>query len=396
MFSLIDLLGKNGHETIPFSVAYNKNRETKYSRYFVSPPGDPDQVYFSELQLSFLRRLRAAMNVVYSFEARRKLEWLLRDKKPDMVQTLQIPTVLSFSLIDGVKRYGLPVVSRLSNYQLLCPTEHFLRNDRVCEACEKSLLWAIRYKCARNSIPLSTLRVLALGIHRLKKTYDKIDCFVVPSQFLRSKMIENGFPRSKVEYLPSFIDTHAFQPSYQSSNYIVYSGRIAPEKGIPDLVKAFNKITSKVKLIIAGNYLNPEGERVRRCLEGCSMKNIEFVGYQPLDKLQTLMQNAMFTVCPSIWYENAPMSIYESYAMGKPVVGTRLGSIQEQVMDGRTGLLFEPGNIDDLADKMAYLIHHKSKLSDMGKEARGMVEAQHSPQVHYERLMGVYDKVMRK
>lgn len=396
MFSLFELLKNNGHQPIPFSVAYNNNRETPYRRYFVSSPGDPDQVYFNELHLSPFRKLRSAMNVVYSFEARQKLEWLLRDERPDIVQTLHIPTVLSFSLIDAAKSRGLPVVSRLSNYHLLCPTEHFLRDNRVCEECKKSLFNAIKYKCARNSVSLSGLRVLSLWFHRWKRTYDKIDSFIVPSHFLRSKLIEYGFPESKVDYLPSFVNISEFKPSFKFEDYIVYSGRIAVEKGVPDLIKAFSRVAANVKLVIVGNDRNPEGDKVKRCVEGCDLSNIKFLGYQPLPRLKKILQNALFTVCPSIWYENSPMSTYESFALGKPVLGSRIGSINEQVIEGRTGLLFEPGNIDDLADKMNYLIHHRPKLVDMGKEARKIVEQEHSPEVHYDKLMAVYDKLIQQ
>ena len=82
--------------------------------------------------------------------------------------------------------------------------------------------------------------------------------------------------------------------------------------------------------------------------------------------------------------------------MGKPVLGARLGSMQEQVVEGKTGLLFEPGDIDELADKMDYLINHKSMCIDMGKRARRLVEDKHSPHIHYDLLMRVYEKVMRK
>ena len=392
MFSLFDLLQNYGHEVVPFSVAYAKNKENKYNKYFVAPPGDPQQVYFQEMQLSLMQKLRAAINVIYSVEAKKKLERLIRDENPDIVQTLQIHTVLSFSLVDAAKKYGLPVISRMSNYQLMCPAEHFLRKNKVCEDCTKSLFNAVKYKCVQNSLAASTLRAISVWFHRLKKTYEKVDCFIVPSKFLRSKMIENGFSEEKVVYVPSFININEFKPNYESDGYIVYAGRIAIEKGLPDLIKAYGKVKTKTKLLIIGNYENPEGEKVRHHIKDYDIKNIEFLGYQPLPKLKEIVKNAMFTICPSIWYENSPNSVYESYALGKPVLGTRIGSIEEQIVDQRTGLLFEPGNIDDLAEKIDYLINHKSALKDMGKEARSIAEQEHCPEVHYNKLIEIYNK----
>jgi len=394
MFSLFDLLRRKGHEPIPFSVAYAKNRATDYSKYFVKPPGNPEHVYFNEMQLSFAEKVRAAKNVIYSHEAKNKLEWLIRDTKPDIIQTLQIHTVLSFSIIDAAEKYGVPVISRLSNYQLMCPAEHFLRDNQVCEACTKSLFNAVKYKCVQNSLPASALRATALWYHRWKKTFDKIDRFIVPSQFLRRKMIESGFSEDKVIYVPSFLNLNEFEPSYESNGYIAYVGRIAVEKGVPDLIQAFGNLRSNKKLLLIGNYENPEGQKVRRYIDEANIKNIEFLGYQPLEKIKELVKNAMFTVCPSIWFENSPNSIYESYALGKPVLGTRIGSIEEQIIDKKTGLLFEAGNIQDLSEKMAYLINHRTLLQQMGKEARKIVEAEHSPEMHYNRLMSIYQNLV--
>ncbi len=396
MFSLMDLLKEHGHEAIPFSVAYAKNKETKYGQYFVSPPGDAEQVYFKDLQLSWIQKLRAAIHVIYSSEAKNKLEWLIRDLQPDLIQTLQIHTVLSYSIIDAAKKYGIPVVSRMSNYQLMCPAEHFLRNDRICEECTKSLYRAIRYKCVQNSVPASTLRVASLWFHRLKKTFDKIDRYIVPSNFLRRKMLENGFPESKVVHIPGFVNVADFIPSYTSDGYITYIGRIAVEKGIPDLVKAFSKIKSTVKLILIGDYQGPEGEKVFKVLDHYDRNLVEFVGYQSLPKIKEIVKGALFTICSSLWYENSPNSIYESFALGKPVLGTRIGSIEEQIEENKTGLLFEAGNVDDLADKMDYLIRNKALLVEMGREARTFAERNLRPEIHYNRLMAVYEKVIEE
>lgn len=393
MFSLFNLFEKHGHEAIPFSVAYTKNRESEYSKYFVPTPGSPDQVYFKELNLSPLKKINAAKNVIYSSKAKKKLECLLRDEKPDIVQTLQIHTVLSYSLIDAAKKYNLPVVSRMSNYQLLCPAEHFLRDGNVCEECTRSLFYAIKYKCVQKSIAVSTLRSVSLYVHRIKKTFDKIDRFIVPSNFLKKKMVENGFPEEKVVYVPSFINVDEFQPCYDSNEYIAYSGRIALEKGIPELIQAFGKVRSNIKLVIAGNLNSPEGEKVKEKIKQYDLSKVEFLGYQPLPKLKEVLSSSIFTICPSVWYENSPISVYESYAMGKPVLGTRIGSIEEQIIDGRTGLLFEPDNISDLAEKIEYLYSHRTKVKEMGKEARKFVEKEHCPEVHYHKLLDVYKNV---
>jgi len=394
MFALKDLLESKGHQFIPFSVAYQRNQPSEFQSYFVAPPGDPAKIYFKDLQLSPLQKLKFGFNAIYSFEARNKLMHLIRATRADIMQTLQIHTFLSYSIIDAAKRLGLPVISRMSNYQLLCPAELFLRDNQVCEACRNGLWPAIQYKCIQQSTLASSIRVASLQLHRWKKTFDKIDRFIVPSQFLREKMIEYGFPAQKIEYIPSFVTTTDFEPVYEHQNYIAYSGRLAVEKGIQDLIDGFAKVKSPVELYLIGDLANPEAERLQKYVAANGWSRIKFLGYQKLPELKQLVQGSMFTVCPSRWYENTAMSIYESFAMGKPVVGANLGSIPEQISPGKTGLLFEPGNPDDVAEKLKYLITHSEKLPEMGRHARQLVETSHSPTAHFAKLEQVYREVL--
>jgi len=393
MFSLMELLGKKGHDVLPFSVAYSLNQESAYSHYFVDPPGHPDQVYFREMNLSPYRKMKAAINAIYSINAKRKLEKMIYEQKPDIIQTLQIHTVLSYSLFDAAHKLGVPIICRLSNYQLMCPAEHFLRDYRVCEKCHKSLLYGIRYKCVQNSLPASAIRVFSLYFNRMKNTFSHVNRFIVPSYFLKQKMIEYGYPEERVVRVPTFVPVKNFTPSYDYNDYIVYVGRIAIEKGVHHLLRAFSKIKSNTKLVVIGRRDSPEAERVFQETQDCDYHNVEFMGYQSLEKIKEIVKRAMFTVCPAIWYENNPNSIYESFAMGKPVIGSNLGSIREQVVDGERGLLFEPGSTDDLAEKITKLIKNPAMVRRMGKSAREYVVTEHSPEVHYQILKQIYDDV---
>ncbi|MCK5739802.1 glycosyltransferase family 4 protein, partial [bacterium] len=344
MFALKGMLEANGHDFVPFSVNYDRNEPTPFSKYFVSPPGnDSAHVYFKDLNMNLGQKLRFAANAVYSFEAKNNLTRLLTDTRADLVYTLQIHTFLSYSIIDAAARMGKPVVARMSNYQLLCPAELFLRDQQVCEVCKDNLFNAVRYKCVQNSTFGSLIRVGGLKLHRMRKTFDKVSRFVVPSRFLREKMIEYGFDAEKIIHLPSFVDTRRIQPCYEHDNYIAYSGRLAVEKGLQSLIDGFVQLKTPVKLLLIGDYHNPEGERLRQYVAENGWENrIEFPGYLQFDALEKVLSRAMFTICPSQWYENTPMSIYESFAFGKPVVGADIGSIPEQIIAGRTGLLFEP------------------------------------------------------
>jgi glycosyltransferase involved in cell wall biosynthesis len=90
------------------------------------------------------------------------------------------------------------------------------------------------------------------------------------------------------------------------------------------------------------------------------------------------------------------MSVLESFALGKPVVGARIGGIPELVLDDETGLTFEPGNMEDLRAKMVRLLQNPAKIAEMGKRARLLVERKFSPESYYEGLMSLYKKAREK
>ena len=395
LFSLKEVLEQRGHLVFPFSVAYEQNRATPYSRYFVSPPARPDQVYFRDLTLSLPQKVRFGLNTVYSLETRRKMEAFLKAEKPDLVHTFQINTYLSYSLLDACYRMNVPVVSRLSTFQLICPMELFFRDGTVCEACKKTMLSAVRYRCVQGSLPASMLRVAGLSLFRWTRFFRKINAFMVPSRFLGEKMAAYGFPRGRIHHIPSFMDTNELRPVYKNERYILYFGRIAPEKGVMELVRAYEGLKPGRALKIVGDIGSREGQRVMDYVRTRKISGIVFHDFMSLENLRTVIQGAVFTVCPSIWYENTPMSVYESLALGKPVIGSRLGSLPEQIQEGRTGLLFEPGDTEDLMGKMDFLLSNPRSVVEMGKEGRRIMEKKHSPDVHYRAVHRLYGHVLK-
>ena len=100
----------------------------------------------------------------------------------------------------------------------------------------------------------------------------------------------------------------------------------------------------------------------------------------------------MFAVVPSEWYENNPLSVLEAFACGKPVVGAEIGGIQELILDSETGLLFDPGNVHSLKQKIVDLIEKTDKRIEMGRKARRYVEENFSPEKYYIKLMKIYEK----
>jgi glycosyltransferase involved in cell wall biosynthesis len=88
--------------------------------------------------------------------------------------------------------------------------------------------------------------------------------------------------------------------------------------------------------------------------------------------------------------------VIEAFALGKPVIGSRIGGIQELIEHSKTGLTFEPGNSVELKGKILWLLNHPDKLIEMGRNARRFVEDRCHFEYHYRELIKIYHRAMVK
>jgi len=167
-------------------------------------------------------------------------------------------------------------------------------------------------------------------------------------------------------------------------------GRLEKHKGIKTLIAAMKYVgTSKLYVVGEGSYRN----MLERYSEKNNMKNVVFLGFVARKRLIELIRYSLFTVLPSEWYENCPMAVLESFALGKPVIGANIGGIPDLIDSGSNGMLFNSGDVDDLAEKINYLLNNKN-LVVMSRNARKTVEKKYNENIHYEKLVEVYKKLL--
>ncbi|MDZ7271981.1 MAG: glycosyltransferase [candidate division KSB1 bacterium] len=389
MFNLSGLLTSRGEQVIPFAMQHPRNVPTPYSRYFVSQ-FDPDCVLG---RLSVRAGLRSVGRVIYSLEARRKIERLIEDERPDIAHVHGVYHHLSPSVLFALKRYSIPVVFTLHEYKILCPSYLFLnRHGQVCELCEGRKFWhPIKERCLKGSLAASMLVSAEAYVHRILRTYHRtVDLFISPSRFLRDKMIQYGFPPEKVIWLPYTIPIHEYEPCYEADNYFTYVGRLSREKGIELLVEAMENVEGAELYVCGTGRLE---ESLKRMVATRGMRNVRFLGHLGGEQLRAVMRRSMFTVVPSIVYDNSPLAVYESFALGKPVAGARIGGIPELIDPGQDGVLFEPNNRADMVSAIRVLVADRQRLEAMGRRARAKAERWFAPEEHLRRIMAVYRQV---
>jgi len=381
------ILEAKGHQTIPFSMQDERNEPTPFAKYFVN------KVDFNN-PLSLGDKLRIIPRVIYFLEAREKIEALIKKARPDIAHLHNIAHQISPSILHSLKKFDLPIIQTLHDYKLICPTYNMVAGGRICEKCRGHRYYqAILQRCNKGSFSFSLLNCVEMYIHKLLGIYERnIDIFISPSNFLRHKIIEFGINGGKIFHIPTFVDSREYSPQHNGDNYFVYFGRVSQEKGLSTLVEAMKTVRTSRLLIIG------EGE-LRNCLEEYtsqeSISNIKFLGHLSGERLKLVVRNSKFVVLPSEWYENCPASILEAFALGKPVIGSNIGGIPELIEDGVDGVLFEPGNSEELSEKIAYLTSRPRLREQMGKNARKKVEEKYTPEVYYQSLMGIYQKLLR-
>lgn len=381
------LLAEKGHEVYHWGMRHPENPEYPYIEHFVRHV-DYDK------KSGMFQQAKTTLNILYSFEARAKIDVLLKKIKPDLVHLNNFAHQISPSVLDAIKKYNIPAIMTMHDYKLVCPAYSMLLNGEPCERCKGGKYYhCFLKKCTKGSAVKSLINIMEMYLHhRILHIYNKIDLFISPSMFLKNKVGEMGF-KGKVEYLPNFADMESLQPSYKwSEENITYVGRLSHEKGLETLIDAVKGLGIRLKIIGDG----PLKETLISGVTDKGVGNVEFLGYKKGTDLQNEIKNSMFTVLPSEWYENNPRSVIESFALGKPVIGARIGGIPELVKDNETGLTFASGNSGELREKISSLVNDKDRIIAMGKNAREFVEREFNPDVHYKGLIEIYEIAMAR
>ncbi len=402
LFNASAALEARGHELIPFSVDYTRNVATPYSRYFVDPSGGRDAVYFKEQRNTPKTVLKTLSRVFYAPDVERAVTRLVHETQPDVAYVLHYLRKLSPSLLVGLKKAGLPIVVRLSDYQMLCPQAHLLKDSKPCRLCMGgNLLPSIRHRCVQGSFAASAINAAATWFHRMRGYFDLIDVFVVTNPFMKHMMLSAGYPEKRLRLIPTFVDTETFRPVPASArgNYIAFAGRLEFIKGAHVLLEAFANLRQTradvnwvLKLAGSGDECYMKSLRQRTQDLGIQ-DSVDFVGDLNTSALAEFLARARLTVIPSLCYENLPNVLLESYACGTPVMASAIGSLDGAVVDDITGYRFEAGNPQALADRLAKAWDHPELIAAMSSEARRVAETQYSEPEHVPALEALFGEL---
>ena len=343
----------------------------------------------------FLRsQVPLALGTIWSHPVYRAIRERIRRKRYDVVHVQNFFPLISPAVYYAAKAEGVAVVQSLRNYRLMCPSANFFRDGHPCEDCRNRFVpWpAVVHACYKDSRKATSVVAATLTVHRILRSWaKKVDVFIVASSFLQTKFIEGGFSADRIVVSPNFVYPDPGRGEGRGG-YALFVGRLSPEKGIEWLLSAWNRLDCRIPLKIAG-----EGP-LSRMIEDTAQqrRGLEWLGACPLSDTYDLMGDAAFLVVPSNWYEPFGRVVIEAFAKGTPVLTSRLGALAELIDDGRTGLFFRGGNVEDLVAKVEWMSAHSAETAKMRDLARKEFEAKYTGEHSYHQLMRAYHQAIEE
>ena len=384
-FELGKLLKSHGHEVAYFSMEDERNIKTGDKEYFVKP---------SDMNSKDITK---AFSVIYSNKNKKLMDKALDEFKPDIVHLNNFQRQLSASIITPCVKRHIPIVYTAHDVQAICPAITMMDpNGNNCELCMKGkYVNCFKKSCIKKSKLKSLLGTIESDYYRLNKIYnDKISYIITPSNFYKEKFIKDGYDSNKIKTLHNFIDVETFKVINEDNEYALYFGRLSKEKGVINLINAFSKLNHG-KLYIAGT--GDEEDKIKHIIKNKKLeKRIKLLGFLNKEQMIDAISKCKFVVVPSIWYENCPYSILETLAIGKPIIGSKMGGIPELICDKENGFIYKADDINELSEKMNILFTDNKLVEKFSIKSKELANKLYSKEKYYKSLIKIYEHLLKE
>ena len=329
------------------------------------------------------RRATILRRVAFYPDLHRDLADCLARVQPDVVH-LHNNHRYPFTILAATR--GHRVVQTVHDYCAIYPTAYCSR-ERSCAG--RPVFAALGHGCMTWKL-LATEACLLYGRRFLDRRFVK--AFIAPSRNLATHLERMG--HANVFHVPNLRSLPRAEPTPVTDGQVVlYVGGLIEHKGVATLLAAFARLAGdlpQAALWLVGD--GPEADDLKASTAEYGPCHVRFLGERSPDELAEIYRQARVVVLPSLWLENAPLVAIEASAYGRPVVASRVGGLPELVKDGRTGFLFDRGDIVGLAERLRLLLTDRSLAGELGATGHERLAALRSPGQHLERLRAVYDK----
>jgi len=331
-------------------------------------------------------KLKAAIYALYSPSACREIRTMIYEISPDIVHVHEVFPFISPWILEICRRSRVPVVMSCGNCRFDCPTAHHFTKGELCERCAGGReFWCLFRNCRDNifeSLAYTLRNFLARKLQLFRKN---VTVFIAKSRFVRARMLRAGFVEQRIEVLPNFVSIPEVSIKPSQGKYFAFIGRVSIEKGVDTLLAAARSTKLPVRI---------GGENSLMRVHKVAPENAVFLGFLGNEARDLFYRKARCLILPSKCFDVNPLSVCEAMSYGLPVIASRIGGIPELVQDKKTGLLFEPNNHEELAQKMRLIWENNHLCDRLGYASRLKTIHDYGEDMFYERLMQIYAKAI--
>lgn len=386
-YNTYKMLKANGHDVVFFA--------SDKKPYF--DPNVDDIHNFTPYNGSIKDYLKNPVKYYYNYTAKKDFSRLITSFNPDLIHLHYFRTCLTSSILECCN--DIPTVMTVHDASLVCPANKLLfKNKFMCTdlKCKHGNYYnCILNNCADNNLEGSIRKTVRS--YMTFKNLKYINLFITPSDALKQIIVSGniGIPEAKIQVLNNClinedIDTHTV---FSNRNYFLYVGRLSKEKGVHFLLEAMKDLPKEIELHIIGK--GPEEENFKQYAKKNNLDNVKFLGFKNREEIKEEYQNCIATILPCNWFENFPTTNMESFINGKPVIASNIGGIPEQVEHNKTGLLFEPTNVEQLKECILKYWNNPDLVVEHGKNANQKALDLYTEAKYYKELMNIFNSITK-
>ena len=376
-----------GSETYMFSVGEELVRKGHQVEYYGLK--DPENKHGNRYGI-YAQKSRNPLNIISNKHNINKFKEILDAFKPDIVHLNLVYFTLTEDIVYEAKRRNIPIVQTIHDPKIVCPCHRFYieHQGKPCLECVSNLDFSkcITNKCVKGSFIKSWLAVKESNYYKNKKAYELVDKYIFVCRFMMEQHVDHGVRKNQSIVLHNFSRIQKRKVAIKAQEkYVIYFGRISKEKGAETLAKVCRD-TPNIKYKVVGSG---DKEYLFQNISNC-----ELLGFKSGKELEDLIASAVCSILPSIWYENCPMTVLESIALGTPVIGADIGGIPELIEHGRTGFVFKSGDANELKELIEELYRNDKLAYSM---AQNCITNNDLMDVcdYTEKLINIYKSLMR-
>lgn len=394
VFGTYETLKKHGHDVYIFAVNIQPYIEKNYpyTKYF------PKASSFWANRKNLFSQIDFLFKNLYNIEAKNKLSKMLDEVKPDLVHIHSIAD-LSFSILQPIKNRNIPIIYTIHDIGLFCPAHAFVGTN-YCYRCKRlNVFSCVTKQCFGKDFLKSIAYSTRAFFERSLGAFKYIDLYLPVSNAVKDYMIKMGIEESKIKVLPNFVDKSNIESeetkhTNKQFNYFFYAGGyLQKTKGVFTLLETAKILPKEIEFHIAGSG---NFQDLETFIKENNLNNIKLLGKLTKTKMNEEFKNCISVIMPSEYFETFGMINIEAAIYGKPSISSNIGGLPEVVENNKTGLIFEPQNVEQLKQCILTYWNNRDLVTEHGKKAKEKVLKEYNEDLYLERLLNIYNEVIKK